>query len=229
MSKSTICLTDWSPFVLFRERAGTVTGVSVNIACLLSVMLFPYMPTVSQTIRDQLNAPQSCINTMLQGTGTFVCALSAGHRIGTVSMTWKSAHIQSIHVRTHKPVKPPVCWLWVIQWGCNSLSIFQRSGGHCSPVNTHIHTLKNNSRRRCFEASAFRTASFSQATCPFRPNCGDLCLQQPVNAASCLRGYYDSWLWSPGRRTDDTILMSHLCTVHDAHVHTTSLTNDAFC
>lgn len=73
-------------FVVFRQRAGTVTGVSVNIACLLSVMLFPYMPAVSQTIRDQLNAPQSCITTMLQGTGgTFVCALRAGHRIGTVS------------------------------------------------------------------------------------------------------------------------------------------------
>nr|XP_046239190.1 methionine--tRNA ligase, cytoplasmic isoform X1 [Scatophagus argus] len=68
-----------------RQRAGTVTGVSVNIACLLSVMLSPYMPTVSQTIRDQLNAPQSCIDTMLQGSGTFVCALSAGHRVGTVS------------------------------------------------------------------------------------------------------------------------------------------------
>ncbi|KAF3856552.1 hypothetical protein F7725_017275, partial [Dissostichus mawsoni] len=39
-----------------RQRAGTVTGVSVNIACLLSVMLLPYMPTVSQTIRDQFNA-----------------------------------------------------------------------------------------------------------------------------------------------------------------------------
>ncbi|XP_061582704.1 methionine--tRNA ligase, cytoplasmic isoform X2 [Cololabis saira] len=68
-----------------RQRAGTVTGVSVNISCLLSVMLFPYMPAVSQTIRNQLNMPHSCINSMLRGTGTFVCVLSAGHRIGTVS------------------------------------------------------------------------------------------------------------------------------------------------
>lgn len=73
--------------VLYRQRAGTVTGVSVNIACLLSVMVSPYMPAVSQTIRDQLNAPPSCINTMLQGSGTFVCALRAGHRIGAVSTT----------------------------------------------------------------------------------------------------------------------------------------------
>uniref|UniRef100_A0A8C6VVB8 Methionine--tRNA ligase, cytoplasmic n=1 Tax=Nothobranchius furzeri TaxID=105023 RepID=A0A8C6VVB8_NOTFU len=79
-----------------RRRAGTVTGVSVNIACLLSVMLFPYMPLVSQTIRDQLNAPQSCIGTMLQGTGTFVCALSAGHRIGTVSPLFQKLETDQI-------------------------------------------------------------------------------------------------------------------------------------
>ncbi|KAG7523540.1 methionine-tRNA ligase, cytoplasmic isoform X1 [Solea senegalensis] len=79
-----------------RQRAGTVTGVSVNIACLLSVMLSPYMPTVSQTIRDQLNAPQSCISTMFQGTGTFVCSLSAGHRIGTVSPLFQKLEVDQI-------------------------------------------------------------------------------------------------------------------------------------
>lgn len=79
-----------------KQRAGTVTGVSVNVACLLSVMLLPYMPTVSQTIRDQLNAPQSCINTMLQGTGTFVCTLSAGHRIGTVSPLFQKLEVDQI-------------------------------------------------------------------------------------------------------------------------------------
>ncbi|MEQ2224126.1 Methionine--tRNA ligase, cytoplasmic [Ilyodon furcidens] len=79
-----------------RQRAGTVTGVSVNIACLLSVMLLPYMPAVSQTIRDQLNAPQSCINTMLQDRGTFVCALRAGHRIGTVSPLFQKLEADQI-------------------------------------------------------------------------------------------------------------------------------------
>lgn len=79
-----------------RQRAGTVTGVSVNIACLLSVMLFPYMPAVSQTIRDQLNAPLSCINTMLQGAGTFVCALRPGHRIGSVSPLFQKLELDQI-------------------------------------------------------------------------------------------------------------------------------------
>ncbi|XP_047438327.1 methionine--tRNA ligase, cytoplasmic isoform X1 [Mugil cephalus] len=79
-----------------RQRAGTVTGVSVNIACLLSVMLSPYMPAVSQIIRDQLNAPQSCIDTMLQGSGSFVCALRAGHRIGRVSPLFQKLEADQI-------------------------------------------------------------------------------------------------------------------------------------
>lgn len=84
-------------FLIHRQRAGTVTGVSVNIACLLSVMLFPYMPTISQIIRDQLNAPQSVISTMLQGTGTFFCALSPGHQVGTVSTTQNDTHTHTVH------------------------------------------------------------------------------------------------------------------------------------
>uniref|UniRef100_A0A3P8QEC5 Methionine--tRNA ligase, cytoplasmic n=1 Tax=Astatotilapia calliptera TaxID=8154 RepID=A0A3P8QEC5_ASTCA len=85
-----------------RQRAGTVTGVSVNIACLLSVMLSPYMPAVSQTIRDQLNAPPSCINTMLEGNGTFVCSLSAGHRIGAVSPLFQKLEADQIEALKKK-------------------------------------------------------------------------------------------------------------------------------
>lgn len=79
-----------------------MTGVSVNIACLLSVMLLPYMPAVSQTIRDQLNAPQTCINTILQGPSTFVCALRAGHRIGTVSVTLTKEKTRVAPAQTHE-------------------------------------------------------------------------------------------------------------------------------
>ncbi|GCC43630.1 hypothetical protein chiPu_0027865, partial [Chiloscyllium punctatum] len=63
-----------------RKRAGTVTGVAVNVACLLSVLLLPYMPTVSAAIQRQLRAPEQC-NSL---TDRFVCVLQAGHRIGTV-------------------------------------------------------------------------------------------------------------------------------------------------
>ncbi|XP_026121704.1 methionine--tRNA ligase, cytoplasmic isoform X1 [Carassius auratus] len=81
-----------------RQRAGTVTGVSVNVACLLSVVLEPYMPSVSQTIRQQLQAPPTCVSTMLQNTGTFICSLRAGHCIGTVSPLFQKLENEQIEV-----------------------------------------------------------------------------------------------------------------------------------
>ncbi|ELV09236.1 Methionyl-tRNA synthetase, cytoplasmic [Tupaia chinensis] len=65
-----------------RQRAGTVTGVAVNIAALLSVMLQPYMPTVSATIQTQLQLPPPACNILVTD---FLCTLPAGHQIGTVS------------------------------------------------------------------------------------------------------------------------------------------------
>lgn len=128
--------------LLYRKRAGTVTGVSVNIACLLSVMLFPYMPTVSQTIRDQLNAPQSIISTMLQGTGTFVCALSAGHRVGTVSVTWNAT-------RTAHTCADTTCMLMLgdtigVQQSTNS-SLRWRTLRFHTPSHIRTHIFKENS------------------------------------------------------------------------------------
>ncbi|XP_032029156.1 methionine--tRNA ligase, cytoplasmic isoform X1 [Hylobates moloch] len=65
-----------------RQRAGTVTGLAVNIAALLSVMLQPYMPTVSATIQAQLQLPLPACSILLTN---FLCTLPAGHQIGTVS------------------------------------------------------------------------------------------------------------------------------------------------
>ncbi|XP_066520845.1 methionine--tRNA ligase, cytoplasmic [Hoplias malabaricus] len=79
-----------------RRRAGTVTGVSVNVACLLSAMLEPYMPTVSQTIRDQLRAPAHCASAMLQADGGFLCSISHGHSIGTVSPLFQKLESEQI-------------------------------------------------------------------------------------------------------------------------------------
>ncbi|KAM4795360.1 methionine--tRNA ligase, cytoplasmic isoform 2-T2 [Rhinophrynus dorsalis] len=64
-----------------RNRAGTVTGVAVNMAVLLSVMLQPYMPTVSTIIQEQLLVPQEA--RLL--TSDFCCTLQNGHCIGAVS------------------------------------------------------------------------------------------------------------------------------------------------
>ncbi|XP_062853536.1 methionine--tRNA ligase, cytoplasmic isoform X2 [Trichomycterus rosablanca] len=79
-----------------RQRAGTVTGVSVNVACLLSAMLEPYMPTVCQTIRAQLQAPANSTSAMLNGEGRFLCSLPSGHRIGTVSPLFQKLESEEI-------------------------------------------------------------------------------------------------------------------------------------
>ncbi|XP_053564162.1 methionine--tRNA ligase, cytoplasmic [Bombina bombina] len=64
-----------------QKRASTVTGVATNMAALLSVMLHPFMPTVSAMIQDQLLVPQEA---MLL-TYEFRCTLPSGHCIGAVS------------------------------------------------------------------------------------------------------------------------------------------------
>ena len=63
-----------------RQRAGTVTGVAVNMASALAVMLQPYMPSVSSAIQEQLRIPPECFVL----SHDFTCTLSPGHRVGTV-------------------------------------------------------------------------------------------------------------------------------------------------
>ena len=72
-----------------RARAGCVVGLAANIACLLSVLLQPYMPAVSRTIQEQLCAPEYC-NVLT--SGEVYCYLPQGHTIGTVSCTSTPAH-----------------------------------------------------------------------------------------------------------------------------------------
>ncbi|XP_008937665.1 PREDICTED: methionine--tRNA ligase, cytoplasmic, partial [Merops nubicus] len=64
-----------------RQRAGTVTGVAVNMASLLAVLLQPYMPSVSLAIQAQLCIPPDCFVL----SHDFTCTLPSGHRVGTVS------------------------------------------------------------------------------------------------------------------------------------------------
>lgn len=85
-----------------RQRAGTVTAVSVNMAVLLSAMLEPYMPMVSETIRTQLQAPPGCSHVMMRGEGNFVCLLPAGHRVGTVSPLFQKLETDQIEVLKKK-------------------------------------------------------------------------------------------------------------------------------
>ncbi|XP_044299033.1 methionine--tRNA ligase, cytoplasmic isoform X1 [Varanus komodoensis] len=81
-----------------KKRASTVIGVAVNIASLLSVILQPYMPTMSATIQEQLCVSAHC-NVV---TNDFVCTLPAGHQIGTVSPLFQkleTEHIENLRKR----------------------------------------------------------------------------------------------------------------------------------
>ncbi|XP_074931692.1 methionine--tRNA ligase, cytoplasmic isoform X4 [Phalacrocorax aristotelis] len=64
-----------------RQRASTVTGIAVNMASMLAVLLQPYMPGVSLAIQEQLCIPPDC----LVMSHNFTCTLPPGHRVGTVS------------------------------------------------------------------------------------------------------------------------------------------------
>jgi len=61
-----------------RERAGSVLSLAANLVALLSVLVSPYMPELSETIEGQLNWKQSKHSL----TNRFVCYLTEGHQIG---------------------------------------------------------------------------------------------------------------------------------------------------
>jgi len=64
-----------------KKRAGSVVGLSANIACLLSVLIQPYLPNLSKTLQTQLAAPPS-VNVIPEH---FYCMLPVGHKIGVPS------------------------------------------------------------------------------------------------------------------------------------------------
>jgi len=64
-----------------KSRAGTVVGLSVNLACLLSVLVQPYLPTLSNKLQDQLAAPKE-VNVIPE---QFHLMLPTGHKIGDPS------------------------------------------------------------------------------------------------------------------------------------------------
>jgi methionyl-tRNA synthetase len=70
-----------------RARAGTVVGLSVNLACLLSVLIQPYMPALSREIQDQLAAPPS-VNRIPE---RFTRLLPPGHRCAKLYQTLLTA------------------------------------------------------------------------------------------------------------------------------------------
>jgi len=65
----------------FRKRAGSVLGLSVNIACLIAALLRPYMPSTSEIISQQMLAPGKTSFTI---PDQFEILLQENHKIGKV-------------------------------------------------------------------------------------------------------------------------------------------------
>ena len=62
-----------------KARAGSVISVATNVAALLSVIISPFMPTMSKVLQEQLNMPEE----KKLFTDCFVPLLKPGHTIGT--------------------------------------------------------------------------------------------------------------------------------------------------
>ncbi|UYV67368.1 MARS [Cordylochernes scorpioides] len=67
-----------------KVRAGTIMGLSVNIACLLSLLLEPYLPVSVASLRSQLNYPAEATL-----GSAFQRYLAPGHKIGKPSPLFK--------------------------------------------------------------------------------------------------------------------------------------------
>lgn len=91
-----------------RQRAGTVTGVAVNVAAALAALLQPFVPGVSAAIQEQLQIPpERC------GLGPgLTCTLPAGHRVGTVQPGHGGGHGRVLRVcpQESRPGPAPPCW-----------------------------------------------------------------------------------------------------------------------
>jgi len=66
-----------------RAQAGTVIGICCNIACLLAILLKPYMPVTADILKEQLQAPDDIWIMVPE----FTILLPSGHKLGTVRST----------------------------------------------------------------------------------------------------------------------------------------------
>lgn len=65
-----------------RKKAGTVIGLSCNVACLLSLLIGPYMPKSARELRRQLGLDKDKQSSAYGYIPTtFSCLLPAGHAI----------------------------------------------------------------------------------------------------------------------------------------------------
>jgi len=82
-----------------KERAGTVVGLSVNIACLLSILIQPYMPDLAKKLQVQLAAPESVTSVIPE---CLHCFLPPGHTIGVPSPLVEEIKVATIEALKSK-------------------------------------------------------------------------------------------------------------------------------
>ena len=63
-----------------RSRASTVIGITCNVACLLAIIIRPYMPNISKIMAEQMNASED----LFVLTEDVNILLPEGHKIGKV-------------------------------------------------------------------------------------------------------------------------------------------------
>jgi len=97
-----------------RIRAGTVIGLGCNLACLLGVLLHPFLPATSKIIvEDQCRAPLEAMRIVRNTSqaGCFqvkvCCSLAPGHVIGTPFPLFKKIEPEEVHA-------------WKIKFGAHS-------------------------------------------------------------------------------------------------------------
>ncbi|XP_063997761.1 methionine--tRNA ligase, cytoplasmic isoform X2 [Pogoniulus pusillus] len=137
-----------------RQRAGTVTGVAVNVASLLAVMLQPYMPGVSLALQQQLCIPPDCF---VLGQH-FTCTLPPGHRVGTVSPLFQKLEEEQIEALRQRfaggqakptppaPEAPPAPTPSVAP---GDPQLAQRLAEEVAKQGTHVRQLKATKAEKC--------------------------------------------------------------------------------
>lgn len=75
-----------------RAYAGTVIGICCNIACLLAVLLKPYMPVTADILKEQLDAPDDVWVIIPE----FTVLLPSGHKLGKPSPLFSKIELSRV-------------------------------------------------------------------------------------------------------------------------------------
>lgn len=82
-----------------RKRAGTIIGISCNMACLLSALLAPFMPSTARELRSQLGLATNSYGYI---PDLITNILPTAHKIGKPSPLFKKIEDKNIETLRKK-------------------------------------------------------------------------------------------------------------------------------